>query len=180
MSGSPPKSTSPTSVTKFGGDRTKKSVYSGPTKKWDPHQKGPAMADVGSGGGWSGTKATQAGDTVMDKRSSYEKKFDAEQALWQDNDDRNDDAIYHRSFDDGSMHLRSTKFRDGKPKDNHGKEIGGMGAKPLTKYRRHDVQAATSQNEATYASHPPAPGRPPTPALRAPFSFFSPALLLGP
>jgi hypothetical protein len=148
MSGSP----SPPKPTKadlqFGGDRSKKSVYKGPSKKWDPTMKGGPMADVGSGGGWSGTKATQAGDLVQDKRTKFEKKFDDEQAKWQDNFDRNDDALYHRSFDDGSMHLKSTKFRDGKPKDNHGKEIGGMGAKAITKYRRHDLQRATSEGES--------------------------------
>ena len=115
---------------------------------------GPILADIGTGGGWSGTKATKAGDGVQDKRTSYDRKFDEEQAMWQDNEDRNDDALYHRSFDDGSMHLVSTKFRDGKPVDNHGKEIGGMGAAPVNKYRRHDTQGATSVGETAYAPHP--------------------------
>ena len=43
-----------------------------------------------------------------------------EQEGWRDNLDRSDDPIYHRTFDDGSMHLVSSKFRDGKPVDNHG------------------------------------------------------------
>ena len=62
-------------------------------------------------------------------------------------DDRNNDALYHRSFDDGSMHLVSSVYRDGKPVDNHGKEIGGMGAAAVTKYRRHDLQKATLEGE---------------------------------
>ena len=54
----------------------------------------------------------------------------------------------NRSFDDGSLHLKSSKFRDGKPVDNHGKEVTGMGSKAVTKYRRHDLQGATVENEA--------------------------------
>lgn len=106
------------------------------------------MADVGSGGSWSGARATKAGDVVKDKRNKFDKKFDEEQAKWQNNEDRNDDALYHRSFDDGSMHLVSSKFRDGKPVDNHGKEVGGMGAAAVTKYRRHDLQGATIEGES--------------------------------
>ena len=108
---------------------------------------GPILADVGSGGSWSGARATKVGDAVQDKRNKFDKKFDEQQALWQENEDRNDDALYHRSFDDGSMHLVSSQFRDGKPVDNHGKEVGGMGAAPVTKYRRHDTQGAVSLGE---------------------------------
>ena len=85
---------------------------------------------------------------MQDKRSSFDKAFDAKQAEWQNNDDRTDDALYHRSFDDNSMHLKSSQFRDGKPVDNHGKEIGGMGSAAVTKYRRHDLQGATVQGES--------------------------------
>lgn len=145
-----PPNTKPTAADlQFGGDRSKGTTYKGPKHKKDSrYMTGPALADVGSGGGWSGTKATQAGDAVMDKRSAFEKKFDEEQAKWQDNDDRTDDALYHRSFDDGSMHLKDSRFRDGKPVDNHGKDIGGMGSKAVTQYRRHDLQKATVENEA--------------------------------
>jgi len=136
--------------TKFGGDRSKKGVYKGPSKKWSNQATGPKLSDEAAGGGW-GAHASGASigqDEVEDKRTHFEKAFDDEQAKWMDNDDRNDDALYHRSFDDGSMHLVSSKFRDGKPKDNHGKEIGGMGAAAITKYRRHDLQGATVENEA--------------------------------
>jgi len=87
-------------------------------------------------------------DEVQDKRNQFEQEFDKKQAAWQDNEDRNDDALYHRSFDDGSMHLVSSQYRDGKPVDNHGKEIGGMGAAAITKYRRHDLQGSTIVGES--------------------------------
>jgi coproporphyrinogen III oxidase-like Fe-S oxidoreductase len=85
---------------------------------------------------------------TQDRRNKFDKKFDEDQAAWLNDDDRNNDALYHRSFDDGSMHLYSSAFRDGKPVDNHGKEIGGMGAKAITAYRRHDTQKGTLEGES--------------------------------
>ena len=135
----------------FGGDRSKGTNYKGPKHKADSrYAKVKVMADEAAGGGWGvhATGATVGMDEVQDKRNKFEKKFDDQQAAWMDNEDRNDDALYHRSFDDGSMHLVSSQYRDGKPVDNHGKEIGGMGAAAITKYRRHDVQGATSEGES--------------------------------
>ena len=147
---SSPKTTYDAKSTKFGGDRSVKTTYTGPSKKWSAKQTGPILADEVGGGGWGvhASGATRDLDAVKDKRTKFEKDFDAKQALWQDNDDRNDDALYHRSFDDGSMHLVSSKFRDGKPVDQHGKEITGMGAAAVTKYRRHDLQGATVEGES--------------------------------
>ena len=68
---------------------------------------------------------------------------------WRANDDRNDDPVYHRSFDDGSMHLVSSQFRDGKPVDNHGKDLGGYGSAAPTRYRSHALQAPTVTGETT-------------------------------
>ena len=90
---------------------------------------------------------SSTGEAQKDGRNEFEKAFDEKQAEWQNNDDRNDDALYHRSFDDGSMHLVSSVFRDGKPVDNHGKQAGGYGAKPVTKYRNHALQAPTIEDE---------------------------------
>jgi len=120
---------------KFGGDRSTPTIYKGPSKKWSNQQ---TMAEV-----------TSDGKTLaVDGRNEFEKDFEAKKASWADNDDRNDDALYHRSFDDGSMHLKSSQFRDGKPVDNHGKAVGGMGAAAITKYRRHDMQGATVEGES--------------------------------
>jgi len=91
---------------------------------------------------------SSSGTVTEDRRNKFDKKFDDQQSAWMDNDDRNDDALYHRSFDDGSMHLYSSAFRDGKPVDNHGKDIGGMGSAPVIKYRRHDLQKGTLEGEA--------------------------------
>jgi len=91
---------------------------------------------------------SSSGTVTQDRRNKFDKAFDEKQGEWLDNDDRNDDALYHRSFDDGSMHLVSSAFRDGKPVDNHGKEIGGMGAAAVTKYRRHDLQKGTLEGES--------------------------------
>ena len=134
----------------FGGDRQHKSVYKGPKAKKDSrYATGPILSDEAAGGGWGvhGSAATVGMDEVKDKRTSFEKAFDDKQAAWMDNLDRSDDALYHRSFDDGSLHLKDSRYRDGKPVDNHGKEIGGMGAAAVTKYRRHDLQSATSVGE---------------------------------
>lgn len=170
MSGSPKsKSPSPEKASadpkskKFGGDRSKPTVYKGPSKKTDSrYQTGPILADEVAGGGWGASgKPSTGADEVLDKRSDFEKAFDDKQAEWQNNDDRNDDALYHRSFDDNSMHLKSSAFRDGKPVDNHAKEVGGMGAKAITKYRRHDMQASVVEGESAYAA-------PPASAARAP------------
>jgi hypothetical protein len=139
--------------TKFGGDRSKSTVYKGPKAKKDSrYATGPILADEAAGGGWGvhATGATVGMDEVQDKRNKFEQEFDKKQAAWQDNEDRNDDALYHRSFDDGSMHLVSSQYRDGKPVDNHGKEIGGMGAAAITKYRRHDLQGSTIVGESAY------------------------------
>jgi len=130
-----------------GGDLINPSVYKGPKQKTDSrYAKMKVIADVGS------TDAANLGngefEEVQDKRTRFEKDFDAKQAAWQDDFDRNNDAIYHRSFDDGSMHLVSTAFRDGKPVDNHGKAIGGMGAPGVRQYRRHDTQKPVSVGEA--------------------------------
>lgn len=119
----------------FGGDRSSPTVYKGPSKKWSNQQ---TKAEV-----------TSAGTAAQDSRNSFEKSFDSKKASWADNDDRGDDALYHRSFDDNSMHLKSSKFRDGKPVDNHAKEIGGMSSAAVTKYRRHDLQKATVEGEAS-------------------------------
>ena len=91
---------------------------------------------------------SSAGTVTQDRRNKFDKKFDEDQAAWLNDDDRNNDALYHRNFDDGSMHLYSSAFRDGKPVDNHGKEIGGMGAKAITAYRRHDTQKGTLEGES--------------------------------
>ena len=160
MSGSPPKVGSPSPAKggtydakskKFGGDRGTPTTYKGPTKKKDSrYATGPILSDEAAGGGWGvhASGGTAGQDEVIDKRTKFEADFDAKQAEWQNNFDRSDDALYHRSFDDGSLHLKSSKFRDGKPVDNHGKEVTGMGSKAVTKSRRHDLQGATVENEA--------------------------------
>ena len=143
---SPPKGSPDSGSKKFGGDRSKPSVYKGPSKKWSAQRTGPILSDEAAGGGWGAhaSGATTGADAVLDKRTQFEKDFDAKQAAWQDNDDRTDDALYHRSFDDNSMHLTSTKYRDGKPVDNQGKQLGNAGMQ----YRRHDLQGATVENES--------------------------------
>ena len=45
------------------------------------------------------------------------------------------------------MHLKSSAFRDGKPVDNHGKEVGGYGQNAPTKYRSHALQKPTVEGE---------------------------------
>ena len=47
------------------------------------------------------------------------------------------------------MHLVSSQFRDGKPVDNHGKELGGYGSAAPTRYRSHALQAPTVTGETT-------------------------------
>jgi hypothetical protein len=103
----------------------------------DSRQEGGAVGAISS-----------SGEKTADHRNKFEKKYDDMQAAWMNDDDRNNDALYHRSFDDGSMHLVSSVFRDGKPVDNHGKEVGGMGAPAVTKYRRHDLQASAIEGES--------------------------------
>ena len=44
--------------------------------------------------------------------------------------------------------MSSTKFRDGKPKDNQAKDVSGIGQAAVTKYRRHDLQKATVEGES--------------------------------
>jgi hypothetical protein len=73
-----------------------------------------------------------------------------ETEVWRDNQDRNDDPIYHRTFDDGSMHLKSSKFRDGKPVDNHGKAIGGYGRGGPRQYKRTAMRSTAEGETATF------------------------------
>jgi len=108
--------------------------------------EGPALDDTRQEGGTVGALSS-SGAVTKDNRNKFDKAFDEMQSEWLNDDDRNNDALYHRSFDDGSMHLYSSVFRDGKPVDNHGKEIGGMGAPAVTKYRRHDLQKPGLEGE---------------------------------
>jgi len=110
-------------------------------------EKGAALDDSRQEGGTVGALSS-SGAVTKDNRNKFDKAFDEMQGEWLNDDDRNNDALYHRSFDDGSMHLVSSVFRDGKAVDNHGKEIGGMGAAAVTKYRRHDLQAASMTGES--------------------------------
>ena len=108
-----------------------------------PTGKGPSLDNSRQEGGTVGALSS-SGEVTKDNRNAFDKAFDEQQAAWMNDDDRNNDALYHRSFDDGSMHLYSTVFRDGKAVDNHGKDLGSAGKK----YRRHDLQGATLEGES--------------------------------
>jgi len=73
-----------------------------------------------------------------------------EHEAWRDNLDRSDDPIYHRNFDDGSLHLSDSRFRDGKPVDNHGKDIGGYGRNGPRQYRRTAMNSTVEGETATF------------------------------
>ena len=86
---------------KFGGDRSTPTVYKGPSKKWSNQTAMAATSSVAGGLGSTAGEMTSAGTLAEDQRNEFEKAFEAKKASWADNDDRNDDALYHRSFDDG-------------------------------------------------------------------------------
>lgn len=97
----------------------------------------------------SGRGSSSSASSRRHLRQQQARRAAREAEDWRHNTDRNDDALYHRSFDDGSMHLVSSQFRDGKPVDNHGKELGGYGSAAPTRYRSHALQAPTITGETT-------------------------------
>lgn len=117
---------------------------SGRDVEYDP--KNPHRRGGGGGGPRRAHTPTKASRHLQQQQA---RRAEREAEEWRTNDDRNDDALYHRSFDDGSMHLVSSQFRDGKPVDNHGKELGGYGSAAPTRYRSHALQAPTTTGETT-------------------------------
>ena len=109
------------------------------------------------GGGKAAASRSPASRAKMSQRSrtnylqqQAQRRVQREQEEWRDNFDRNDDPLYHRSFDDGSMHLVSSAFRDGKPVDNHGKDAGGYGRGGPVQYRRTAMKSTVEGETATF------------------------------